>query len=181
MNASTYQKEASRTLIDRPGFEIVPRSWVIILNALALARAAGSVVELVKKGIFHQHDLTDYAILQPLREVKVIAGSFFGRENSFAWWRITERETMIIWNLVGLVGEASELADLILKSLGQAEIDQKAVTKELGDCLWYIAALCTKYNMDMGEVMEVNIAKLKERYPAGFSSEDSRTRVDERI
>lgn len=178
MNASDYQKQASRTLLSRPGFEIGLRAWVIIFNALALARATGAVVELVKKGIFHQHGFEDTTLLKRLKEVRAASCNFFGREETFAWWQITDREAMIVWAIIGLLGEAAEVADLILSNIGKGEIDQKAIAKELGDCLWYIAALCTKFNIDLGEVMEWNIAKLQERYPDGFNSEDSRARVD---
>ena len=44
--------------------------------------------------------------------------------------------------------------------------------------MWYIAALCTKLGLNLNEVMEDNIAKLEERYPGGFTSEDSVKRVD---
>lgn len=54
----------------------------------------------------------------------------------------------------------------------------KRQAKELGDVLWYVAALCTKADLDMGEVMQGNIDKLRRRYPDGFSSEDSKRRVD---
>lgn len=50
--------------------------------------------------------------------------------------------------------------------------------KELGDVLWYVAALCTKFGFDMGDVMAVNIEKLKKRYPDGYNSRDSVARVD---
>lgn len=113
MNASEYQKLASRTLIDRPDFEITDRDMMIIWNALGLAGEAGEVAEMVKKGILHRHGL-----------------------------------------------------------------DIEKLGKELGDCLWYIAALCTKAELDMGQIMEANIAKLMTRYPNGFSHEDSKKRVD---
>lgn len=85
---------------------------------------------------------------------------------------------MIVWNVVGLLGEAAEVADLILDGIGRKEIDRQALSKELGDCLWYIAGIATKYGLDLGEIMEQNIAKLEQRYPNGFKVEDSVARVD---
>lgn len=178
MNASDYQKQASRTLLDKPGFEIGLRNWVIIFNALALARAAGAVVELVKKGIFHRHGLEDFDILSKLREVRKASTNFFGRENTFAWWQITDRETMIVWNIVGLLGEAAEVAALIIDGIGKKEIDRNKIADELGDLIWYISAIGTKFNLDLGEIMENNVQKLKKRYPNGFNSDDSKKRID---
>lgn len=178
MNASDYQQKAARTLLDKPGFEIGLRDWVIIFNIVELAQKTGAIVELVKKGIFHQHGVEDFEILQKLREVRLGTTNLFGRENTFAWWQITARETMIVWNLVGLLGEAAEVARLILDCIGQKEIDRQAISKELGDCMWYIAGLATKFNIDLGEIMEQNIIKLEERFPEGFTSEASIARVD---
>jgi len=38
--------------------------------------------------------------------------------------------------------------------------------------------LCTKLNIDMGQVMADNIEKLLVRYPNGYSSDDSQNRID---
>ena len=86
---------------------------------------------------------------------------------------------MVIWNAIGLAGEAGEVCELVKKGIfHQHGLDREKLAKELGDCLWYIAALCTKTGLDMGEVMEENINKLKLRYPNGYSSDDSQKRVD---
>jgi NTP pyrophosphatase (non-canonical NTP hydrolase) len=86
---------------------------------------------------------------------------------------------MIVWNAIGLAGEAGEVAELVKKSIFHRHgIDRSKLEKEIGDCLWYLAALCTKLDLKMGHIMDSNIAKLKERYPNGFSSEDSINRVD---
>lgn len=57
MNASDYQKLAARTLIDRPDFNVTDEDIMIAWNAIGLAGEAGEVMELIKKGIFHQHGL----------------------------------------------------------------------------------------------------------------------------
>lgn len=94
---------------------------------------------------------------------------------------LSDSELMIIWNVVGLVGEAGEIAELVKKGIfHQHGLDVGKLSKEVGDCLWYLAALCTKLDLDMGAIMADNIAKLEMRYPNGFSSEDSVKRVDVR-
>ena len=47
------------------------------------------------------------------------------------------------------------------------------MTKELGDVLWYVAETATALSMTLDEVAARNIAKLKMRYPDGFSAEKS--------
>ena len=56
------------------------------------------------------------------------------------------------------------------------ELDTAELQKELGDVLWYAALACNALGVQMGDVMEANIAKLRRRYPEGFSAERSRNR-----
>ena len=91
----------------------------------------------------------------------------------------TDHEIMLVWNALGLAGEAGEVADTIKKAVfHQHGIDRSVIIKELGDVLWYVAALCTKLDVSMSEVMERNIEKLHKRYPAGYSSAASKERAD---
>ncbi len=86
----------------------------------------------------------------------------------------TSREIMLVWNALGLTGEAGEVADTIKKSVfHRHELDRDELIKELGDVMWYVAALCSKLHVPLNEVMERNIDKLKKRYPVGYSSEAS--------
>ncbi len=80
---------------------------------------------------------------------------------------------------LGLTGESGETAELIKKHLfHDTPLDRDAMVKELGDCLWYIAAFATVLDIDMTEIAEHNIAKLKRRYPEGFDTERSRNRSE---
>jgi NTP pyrophosphatase (non-canonical NTP hydrolase) len=75
---------------------------------------------------------------------------------------------------LGIAGEAGEVADLIKKELGHGHIsDPERVAKELGDVLWYVATLADAYGFSLSDVASMNIAKLKSRYPEGFSTERS--------
>lgn len=92
----------------------------------------------------------------------------------------TDEQIMLVWNALGLAGEAGEVADLVKKGVfHQHGLDRERLIKELGDVLWYTAALATKLGVSLSEVMERNIAKLAARYPDGYSPEASRKRVDE--
>jgi NTP pyrophosphatase (non-canonical NTP hydrolase) len=47
---------------------------------------------------------------------------------------------------LGIVGEAGEVADMVKKELGHDhETDRVEMAKELGDVLWYTAALAKLY------------------------------------
>jgi len=79
----------------------------------------------------------------------------------------------------GLVGESGEVVELLKKHLFHAhELDKQALTKELGDVLWYVAALCTAADLSLNDVARYNIAKLRRRYPTGFSAEKSLDRSE---
>ncbi|TGA95656.1 nucleotide pyrophosphohydrolase [Sporolactobacillus shoreae] len=87
-------------------------------------------------------------------------------------------EELINYGL-GLSAEAGEVADLIKKFRFHGhKIYEDDIKKELGDVLWYASQVARVAGIDLGDVAESNIAKLKKRYPHGFSSEDSIKRVD---
>ena len=73
----------------------------------------------------------------------------------------------------GMVSEIGELHGIYQKVYQGHPISEERLKKELGDLLWFIAEYCTAYEWDMEEVAAMNIAKLKARYPAGFSEERS--------
>ena len=78
----------------------------------------------------------------------------------------------------GLTSEACEVAGLFQKWYQGHELDEEHLMKELGDCLWMIAELCTAYGFSLEDVMQLNIDKLRARYPDGFSEEKSLHRAE---
>src|SRR3990167_2912514 len=89
-------------------------------------------------------------------------------------------EEIIFWTLItilGLTGETGEVADYLKKVYGHGhKLDEVKLKKELGDVLWYVADICTKLNVSLDEVAKLNIEKLKNRYPEGFSQHKSQNR-----
>ena len=104
----------------------------------------------------------------------------------------------------GLAGEASEVQALTLAAVEQAldairlgvgagavadrlkkhfghglPLDRDKLTKELGDVLWYVAAIARQYQIPLTRVVAENVAKLEARYPGGFSTEKAAARADE--
>lgn len=73
----------------------------------------------------------------------------------------------------GLCSEAGEVAGLFQKVYQGHELDPEHLKKELGDCLWMIAEACTAMNWTMEDVMQLNIDKLRARFPEGFDPERS--------
>jgi len=78
---------------------------------------------------------------------------------------------------LGLVGETGECADLVKKHLFHGHpLDKDKLAKELGDVLWYVAIMANSIGLGLDEIGDRNIAKLRARYPEGFSEEASRNR-----
>lgn len=73
---------------------------------------------------------------------------------------------------MGLNGEAGEVIDLLKKHLYQGhQLDVEHVAKELGDIAWYLAVSANAIGYDLEDVLQMNIDKLKSRYPEGFDSD----------
>lgn len=79
--------------------------------------------------------------------------------------------------LFGLAGEVGELHDHWKKYMFQRhEYDEEHMKKELGDVLWYVAELACGLKCTLEEIAQMNIDKLKARYPDGFEADKSLNR-----
>lgn len=75
--------------------------------------------------------------------------------------------------LHGMVGEIGELHSIYQKKYQGHEFDEEHAKKEVGDLMWMVAEYCTAHGWDLDEIAEMNIDKLKARYPDGFEAERS--------
>jgi|TARA_R110000782_G_scaffold52453_1_gene112473 NTP pyrophosphatase (non-canonical NTP hydrolase) len=73
----------------------------------------------------------------------------------------------ITYPALGLAGEAGEVANKVKKIIRDGKMDKSAIAAEIGDCLWYIAALCRDLGIDMGDVAKSNLDKLHNRKKNG--------------
>jgi len=80
---------------------------------------------------------------------------------------------------IGMNGEAGEVIDLLKKSMVYGKpLDEIKLKKEIGDVLWYVANLIDALGSSFEEVMQMNVDKLAERYPNGFTEADALERKD---
>lgn len=106
-----------------------------------------------------------------LDEYQQLAARTLGRDRT--------HEQQLANAALGLTGEAGEVAEVIKKHLFHATpLDQDALVKELGDCLWYVAAFATVLDLSLDDIAQRNIDKLRRRYPDGFDTERSRNRTE---
>ena len=72
---------------------------------------------------------------------------------------------------LGLSGEVGELNDMVKKYIfHKTPMDEAHFKKEIGDILWYIAMMCHACGYDIEDIMQINIDKLRARYPEGFDT-----------
>lgn len=86
--------------------------------------------------------------------------------------KIYPEQYKIVYPALGLAGEAGEIAEKVKKVLRDSDgewADDKraAVLDELGDPLFYIAALADDLGFSLREVMENNVSKLTSRKSRG--------------
>ena len=84
-----------------------------------------------------------------------------------------QKEDMATHAVFGLCSEAGEVAGIFQKFYQGHPISMEHIKKELGDCMWMIAEACTAFDLDLDDVMQANITKLRDRYPDGFEAERS--------
>jgi len=68
------------------------------------------------------------------------------------------------YTLLGIAGEVGELLSLVAKGIrDEVAIDEDKMKKELGDILWFIAAIASDLEIKLDDVAKANIEKLAKR------------------
>ena len=83
----------------------------------------------------------------------------------------------------GLTAEAGEFTEVVKKIILQGkpynEENIFQMKRELGDICWYLAQACMALDTSFDEIMEMNVDKLKARYPGGeFDVHKSENRAE---
>ena len=81
--------------------------------------------------------------------------------------------------VMGLCGESGEVIDMVKKHIAHGHpLDREKLAKELGDVAWYLARTADIIGYGLDDIFQMNIDKLKARYPEGFDSERSINRTE---
>ena len=91
--------------------------------------------------------------------------------------------TQLLTAALGLSAEAGEFTEVVKKIVFQGkpvtEENLFHLKRELGDVMWYVAQACMGLNVSLDEIIEMNVDKLKSRYPGGeFDVHQSENRVE---
>ena len=84
---------------------------------------------------------------------------------------MTGGQSRLFENVLGLVGEAGEIAEKTKKLIRDNDTIKRAdMLKELGDVLFYVTALANHFDSNLTEVLELNVRKLNDREARGVLS-----------
>ena len=79
--------------------------------------------------------------------------------------------TQLLTAALGLTAESGEFTEVVKKIFLQGkpytEENVFHMKRELGDICWYLAQACMALDTSFDEVLEMNVEKLKARYPGG--------------
>ena len=80
--------------------------------------------------------------------------------------------------LNGVMGLNGEAIDIVKKHIFQGhDLDIEHVAKELGDIAWYLATSADAIGYDLETILQMNVDKLRARYPEGFDPDKSQHRT----
>jgi NTP pyrophosphatase (non-canonical NTP hydrolase) len=85
------------------------------------------------------------------------------------------RSAWLAYPALGLAGEAGEVAEHAKKTIRDdagaiSEERRAAMSKELGDVLWYVAQIATELDLDLERIAQENLDKLLSRQRRGVLS-----------
>ena len=79
--------------------------------------------------------------------------------------------TQLLTAALGISAEAGEFTEVVKKIFLQGkpynEDNAFHMKRELGDIMWYVAQACMGLDTSIDEIIEMNVDKLKSRYPGG--------------
>jgi NTP pyrophosphatase (non-canonical NTP hydrolase) len=127
----------------------------------------------------------DFCDIKRLAKLSLLSGSrnsnmdFSTYQNGARKTAVYPEAAKVIYPALGLSGEAGEVANQVKKILrdNAGELTEERRTKiidELGDVLWYAAALASDIGISLDDVAAANLEKLAKRAGDGTLKGDQR-------
>lgn len=86
-------------------------------------------------------------------------------------------ELNLLHAAMGIGTEAGEILDAFKRKLFYGKpLDVVNVKEEIGDIMWYVAILLRELDLDFEEILQLNIDKLRARFPDKFTEEKALNR-----
>lgn len=118
-----------------------------------------------------KHDCTNCAgcRCETLAEYQEKASKTMGEH-----WKDFDRG--LSYGVLGLAGETGEVCEIVKKHInGSRVLNRDDLKKELGDVMWYLAALSSHLGFTLTDIAETNIKKLRKRHGEKFSGYGDRS------
>lgn len=180
MQSQEYMKAAART-------ESIPASLEIneygMRETLRLIVTAGKVVDMVKRHLYYGEKgrihpgkfkelLVDLA--DTCDDLGVIAGDIGLRYNESE--DLNRLDIRLTHATLGIFTESGEMAELLFSQMKGEPIDYVGFSEEIGDVDWYKAILHNVLNVNEPALRQMNIDKLRKRYPEKFNVDEATSR-----
>ena len=82
------------------------------------------------------------------------------------WAPAPDQRDRVLNACLGLAGEVGEVLEPLKKHYYHGRsLDVADLELEIGDVLYYIAVLASEFGLDLDTTLQLNIDKLKKRYP----------------
>lgn len=164
MLPATYPQLAMRT--NKPGSEIEmsKQLWQSMCTGLPMIMEGCMKADRFKASLVYGEKCRDYA------------HSAFPAPK----FKMKPSELEMLHAILGIISEGGELLQMFFerKAAGLA-IDRTNAVEEGGDLFWFMQLLIKSQNSTMEEMMQMNILKLLERFPDGYSAEMALVRDQE--
>ena len=134
--------------------------------------SGGGTADLVKRALFYHDKKIAGRAANSMENLKNM--SDYLEKNTV---NLTADKVDALHAALGIASEAAEMMEEIINScIENRPIDKVNFREELGDVMWYEALGLRTIDSNFEEAGEINIAKLKKRYPEKFTSSDALNR-----
>lgn len=177
MNNETYLEESSRSVAPDIHMELTQEEASLLRRTMMDGIVSGEQCDGLKRKLFYGLDYTDKGLPQSVLDLErvspdTLAAGLKGFVKLYAD-NPAINPVDLIHGIVGSQGESGELLEALSISVldNQIPVDLVNIIEECGDKLWYIALTLRAIGSTIDEAMELNIEKLKKRYPGLWTQE----------
>ena len=128
MKSNEYQELAAQTLIDGPDQPLTAEELAMFSTMLQFHSRIGQLTEKLKKQVLHRHG--PYAWDDFAEDLGQMRDDLQRIRSTSPVNELSDANTMALWNVIGLLGESSEVAEQLRDNKSLAEADRQALFTE---------------------------------------------------
>lgn len=145
----------------------------------------GDIADILKRSLFYKEEIEkgkNRGLAATVKNKKIydeikVQTLLESKDGNREKISLSQEKIHIIHAMMGLISEAGEILEEVIKSsLENRELNKDNLKEESGDLLWYIALLLRNVGSDFETEAKRNTDKLFARYPEKFTSEKALNR-----